>query len=105
MAPSLSLPTVSATPFDSMPIANRYRKRRFAFFSSLTMRHGQLTNKQRSKRIYTHSGVMVWEVEDICEVLGVSQASLCFRWRNMFEELGTVARSPSPLANRARIIT
>ncbi|KAG1791922.1 Homeodomain-like protein, partial [Suillus plorans] len=45
-----------------------------------------------------------WEVEDICEVLGVSWAS-CFHWRNMFEELGTVARPPSPLVGRTRIIT
>ncbi|KAG1722837.1 uncharacterized protein EDB91DRAFT_1174112, partial [Suillus paluster] len=30
-----------------------------------------------------------WELEDICSVLGVSQAS-CFRWRKIFEELGTV---------------
>ncbi|KAG1742462.1 hypothetical protein EDB19DRAFT_615601 [Suillus lakei] len=45
-----------------------------------------------------------WEVEDMCEVLGVSRAS-CFRWRNLFEELGTVAKSPSPLVGRTRRIT
>ncbi|KAG2344655.1 hypothetical protein BDR05DRAFT_881783 [Suillus weaverae] len=44
-----------------------------------------------------------WEVKDICEVLGVSRAS-CFRWRNMFEELGTVARPPSPLVGCTRTI-
>ncbi|KAG2737687.1 hypothetical protein P692DRAFT_201661930, partial [Suillus brevipes Sb2] len=45
-----------------------------------------------------------WEVEDICEVLGISRAS-CFHWRNLFEELGTVARPPSPLVGHTRIIT
>ncbi|KAG2367814.1 hypothetical protein BDR07DRAFT_1223017, partial [Suillus spraguei] len=45
-----------------------------------------------------------WDVEDICEVFGVSRAS-CFCWRSMFEELGTVARPPSPLVGRTRIIT
>ncbi|KAG1724537.1 hypothetical protein EDB19DRAFT_1759303 [Suillus lakei] len=44
-----------------------------------------------------------WEAEDICEVVGISRAS-CFCRRNLFEELGTVARPPSPLVVRTRII-
>ncbi|KAG2752908.1 hypothetical protein P692DRAFT_20829810 [Suillus brevipes Sb2] len=56
--------------------------------------------KEHALTLWDHG----WEVEDICEVLGVSRAS-CFRWRHMFDELGTVARPPSPLVGRTRIIT
>ena len=45
-----------------------------------------------------------WEVEDICETLGFSHASL-YRWRQILEQYGTVIRPPSPLHGRPRILT
>ena len=45
-----------------------------------------------------------WTVEDICDTLGVSRASL-YRWDTIFEEHGNVIRPPSPLIGRTRIIT
>ncbi|KAG1748370.1 uncharacterized protein EDB91DRAFT_1245080 [Suillus paluster] len=41
-----------------------------------------------------------WELENICEALGVSR----FRWRKIFAELGTVVKGPSPLVSRTRMI-
>lgn len=45
-----------------------------------------------------------WDLEDICEALGVSRAS-CYRWRKIVEEHGNVNRPPSPLVGRTRKIT
>jgi transposase len=45
-----------------------------------------------------------WTVEDICDMLRVSRASL-YRWDAIFEEHGNVIRPPSPLIGRTRIIT
>ncbi|KAG1738919.1 Homeodomain-like protein, partial [Suillus paluster] len=56
--------------------------------------------KQCALRLWNHG----WDVQDICEALGISQSS-CYRWRRIFEELGTVKKPPSPLIGRTRIIT
>ncbi|KIM76786.1 hypothetical protein PILCRDRAFT_44277, partial [Piloderma croceum F 1598] len=45
-----------------------------------------------------------WTVDDICDTLSVSRASL-YRWDAIFEEHGHVIRPPSPLVGRTRIIT
>jgi len=46
-----------------------------------------------------------WEIEDICDILGVSPASL-FRWHAIFEEHGTVICPPSPLKGQGlRVLT
>jgi transposase len=45
-----------------------------------------------------------WEESDIMQALCVLRSSL-YRWKKLFEELGTVTKPPSPLRGRARIIT
>ncbi|KAF8164502.1 hypothetical protein K438DRAFT_1857878, partial [Mycena galopus ATCC 62051] len=45
-----------------------------------------------------------WEEEDIIAGLVVSRASL-YRWKKLFEELGSTVRPPSPLVGPARVIT
>ncbi|KAJ7191724.1 hypothetical protein GGX14DRAFT_328056, partial [Mycena pura] len=45
-----------------------------------------------------------WEEADIMQALVVSRASL-YRWKKLFEELGSTVRPPSPLVGRPRIIT
>jgi transposase len=45
-----------------------------------------------------------WEEEDIIAGLVVSRASL-YRWKKLFEELGSTVRPPSPLVGRPRVIT
>ena len=45
-----------------------------------------------------------WSIEDICFVLGVSRSSL-YRWRAIFDDLGTVTRPPSPLRGPTQILT
>ena len=45
-----------------------------------------------------------WDYEDISDALLVSVASL-YRWRNNFENFGSVTRPPSAPKGRARIIT
>jgi hypothetical protein len=45
-----------------------------------------------------------WEISDICKALYVSRSSL-YHWRAIFEEHGAVTRPPSPLRERARIIS
>jgi hypothetical protein len=37
-----------------------------------------------------------WDIEDICDALGVSRASI-YRWEAIFAECGTVKRPPSPI--------
>ena len=54
--------------------------------------------KKFALRLWNHG----WDVQDICETLGVSQSS-SYRWRRIFEELGTVKKLPSPLIGRTRI--
>ncbi|KAJ3486394.1 hypothetical protein NLJ89_g11811 [Agrocybe chaxingu] len=44
-----------------------------------------------------------WEIQEICEIFGVSRASL-FRWRDVFEEHGSPVRPPSPLRGRPRLV-
>ena len=44
-----------------------------------------------------------WTVEDICDTLQVSRASL-YRWDAIYEEHGDVIRPPSPLIGRTRVI-
>jgi hypothetical protein len=55
--------------------------------------------KQCALRLWNHG----WDVQDICEALGISQGS-CYRWRKIFEELGTIKKAPSPLIGCTRII-
>jgi transposase len=45
-----------------------------------------------------------WEELDIIQGLVVSRSSI-YRWRNIFDKLGTVNRPPSPLHGRVRIIS
>ncbi|KAF7344640.1 Tc1-mariner class transposase [Mycena venus] len=45
-----------------------------------------------------------WEEADIMQGLVVSRTSL-YRWKKLFEELGTTVRPPSPLVGRPRILT
>ncbi|KAF8835523.1 hypothetical protein BDN67DRAFT_867015, partial [Paxillus ammoniavirescens] len=45
-----------------------------------------------------------WTIEDICETLQVSRASL-YHWDQIFQQLGDVERPPSPLRGPARILT
>ncbi|KAI5984526.1 hypothetical protein EDD15DRAFT_2116314, partial [Pisolithus albus] len=45
-----------------------------------------------------------WQLEDICDALGVSSRS-CYCWREILEEHGSVNRPPSPLTGRARTVT
>ncbi|KAJ6467608.1 hypothetical protein DFH09DRAFT_859043, partial [Mycena vulgaris] len=45
-----------------------------------------------------------WEEGDIMQALVVSRSSL-YRWKKIFEELGTSERPPSPLRGRPRILT
>jgi transposase len=45
-----------------------------------------------------------WEELDIIQGLVVSRSSI-YRWRNIFDELRTVNRPPSPLRGRVRIIS
>jgi hypothetical protein len=56
--------------------------------------------KECALRLWNHG----WDVEDICDALGVSKTS-CYRWRRIFDELGTVNKPPSPLKGPTRIIT
>ncbi|KAF5345914.1 hypothetical protein D9758_011448 [Tetrapyrgos nigripes] len=44
-----------------------------------------------------------WECSDICYVLGVGKSSL-YCWVKIFEELGTVAKLPSPLCGQPHIL-
>ena len=44
-----------------------------------------------------------WDVEEICYAFHVSPRSL-YRWRELFEELGSVTKPPSPLCRHDRII-
>ncbi|TFK58171.1 hypothetical protein BDN72DRAFT_782425, partial [Pluteus cervinus] len=44
-----------------------------------------------------------WEVMDVCEAFNVSKSSL-YRWQKLFDELGTMARPPSPLHGRPRLL-
>jgi transposase len=45
-----------------------------------------------------------WEEINIIQGLSVSRASL-YRWRDIFDEIGSVTRPPSPLRGRTRIIS
>ncbi|KAF7361312.1 Tc1-mariner class transposase [Mycena sanguinolenta] len=45
-----------------------------------------------------------WSEEEIMQGLVVSRASL-YRWKQLFEEIGSTTRPPSPLRGRPRIIT
>ncbi|KAJ6465259.1 hypothetical protein DFH09DRAFT_1381958 [Mycena vulgaris] len=45
-----------------------------------------------------------WDEKDIMQGLVVSRASL-YRWKKLFEEIGSTTRPPSPLIGRPRIIT
>jgi len=45
-----------------------------------------------------------WDELDICEALAVSRSSL-HRWRNIFDEFGSVVKPPSPLRGRTRLIS
>ncbi|KAJ6496434.1 hypothetical protein C8R45DRAFT_778196, partial [Mycena sanguinolenta] len=45
-----------------------------------------------------------WEETDVMQALVVSRASL-YRWKKIFEELGSPVRPKSPLVGRPRIIT
>ncbi|KAJ7037750.1 hypothetical protein C8F04DRAFT_952290 [Mycena alexandri] len=45
-----------------------------------------------------------WEEDEIMRGLVVSRSSL-YRWKSLFQELGTTTRPPSPLVRRPRIIT
>jgi hypothetical protein len=44
-----------------------------------------------------------WEELDIIQGLAVSRS--IYRWRNIFDELGTVNRPPSAIRGRVRIIS
>lgn len=44
-----------------------------------------------------------WDIEDICAALVVSPASM-YRWRSIFDEIGSVARPASGLCGRPQII-
>ncbi|KIJ15174.1 hypothetical protein PAXINDRAFT_51189, partial [Paxillus involutus ATCC 200175] len=46
-----------------------------------------------------------WDIEDVCDAMGVSRASL-YRWEAIFEEFGSVNRPPSPIRGQSlRILT
>ncbi|KAG1812639.1 hypothetical protein EV424DRAFT_1264960, partial [Suillus variegatus] len=46
-----------------------------------------------------------WDIEDICDALGVSCTSI-YRWETIFAEYGTVNRPPSPICGQQlRILT
>jgi transposase len=46
-----------------------------------------------------------WDIEDICDALGVSRASI-YCWEAIFAEYGTVERPPSPIrGQQLRILT
>lgn len=45
-----------------------------------------------------------WDMQDLTEVLGVSQSSV-YRWQEIFEQYGATERRPSSLKGPARIIT
>ncbi|THU87052.1 hypothetical protein K435DRAFT_682351 [Dendrothele bispora CBS 962.96] len=55
--------------------------------------------KEAALRMWDHG----WELSDICAALVVSPRSM-YRWRSLFEELGSVNRPPSVLRGRPRII-
>ncbi|TFK63035.1 hypothetical protein BDN72DRAFT_737107, partial [Pluteus cervinus] len=44
-----------------------------------------------------------WDLDDVCDIFSVSKASL-YRWRELFDEFGSVTRPPSPLRGRPRIL-
>ncbi|KAJ7195586.1 hypothetical protein C8J57DRAFT_1547220 [Mycena rebaudengoi] len=44
-----------------------------------------------------------WDIEEICFAFHVSPRSL-YRWRDIFDEFGTVTKPPSPLRGRDRIL-
>jgi hypothetical protein len=44
-----------------------------------------------------------WDAEDICFIFHVSPRSL-YRWRDIFDEFGSITKPPSPLRGRDRII-
>ncbi|KAJ7128455.1 hypothetical protein C8R44DRAFT_562073, partial [Mycena epipterygia] len=45
-----------------------------------------------------------WEQSDIMQALVVSRSSL-YRWKKLFEEIGSTTRTASPLRGRPRVIT
>ncbi|KAF5374389.1 hypothetical protein D9758_004606 [Tetrapyrgos nigripes] len=44
-----------------------------------------------------------WAIHDICGALAVSKSSL-YRWRTIFDELGTPMKPPCPILGRPRLI-
>ncbi|THU93491.1 hypothetical protein K435DRAFT_613236, partial [Dendrothele bispora CBS 962.96] len=55
--------------------------------------------KEAALRMWEHG----WEMPDICAALVVSPRSM-YRWRALFDELGSVTKPPSVLRGRPRII-
>ncbi|KIJ08666.1 hypothetical protein PAXINDRAFT_51482, partial [Paxillus involutus ATCC 200175] len=46
-----------------------------------------------------------WDTEDVCDMIGVSRASL-YRWEAIFDEFGSVNRPPSPIQGQSlRLLT
>ncbi|KAJ7577940.1 hypothetical protein C8J56DRAFT_746542, partial [Mycena floridula] len=44
-----------------------------------------------------------WEIEDICESLGISSKSFR-RWQHIFKDFGSVTKPPSPFRGRPRLL-
>ena len=73
----------------------------------LDARTFQGRNAELSEACFSDIAVtMAWKrgQQLIYDALGISQVSL-YRWRELFDTLGSVDRPPSPLLGRTRIIT